>query len=147
MGGRFTPYTIADSVWMADGSFLVGAGQQLYLFGDSSKSEGRDEERLFERVARMNGPLEDYNPQMLLQCLLWGKGELVKEIIVNLAADIKRHEDEGQIDQWTTVPVNRYLRKDAGSRSQVCTSYVNRAPCLPHVWPSGFQKAVYKFVW
>lgn len=141
---RFTPYTIADSVWMADGSFLVGAGQQLYLFGDSSKREGKHEERLFEQVARMNGPLEDYNPQMLLQCLLWGKSELVKEIIVNLAADIERHE--GQIDQWTTVPVDRYLRKDAGSRSLVCTPPMNRTSRLPHVWSSDFQKAVQKFV-
>lgn len=27
---------------------------------------------LFEYVARENGPLEQYHPQMLLQCLLWG---------------------------------------------------------------------------
>lgn len=29
-------------------------------------------ESLFEYVARQNGPLPDYHPQMLLQCLLWG---------------------------------------------------------------------------
>ena len=27
---------------------------------------------LFEYVARENGPLEQFHPQMLLQCLLWG---------------------------------------------------------------------------
>ena len=139
---RFTPYTIADSVWMADGSFLVGAGQQLYLFGDSPKREGKRGERLFERVARMNGPLEDYNPQMLLQCLLWGKSELVKEIIANLAADIIRHEDEGELNKWTTVSVDQYLGKDAGSRSLVCTSSMNRTSHLPHVRSSDIQKAV-----
>jgi hypothetical protein len=26
---------------------------------------------LIEYVARQNGPLEDYHPQMLLQCLIW----------------------------------------------------------------------------
>lgn len=27
---------------------------------------------LFEDVTRLNGPLPDYHPQMILQCLLWG---------------------------------------------------------------------------
>jgi hypothetical protein len=31
-----------------------------------------NDESLFEYVARQNGPLEDYHPQMILQCLLWG---------------------------------------------------------------------------
>lgn len=31
-----------------------------------------EDESLFEYVARRNGPLEDYHPQMILQCLLWG---------------------------------------------------------------------------
>jgi hypothetical protein len=30
------------------------------------------EQSLFEYVARENGPLEQFHPQMLLQCLLWG---------------------------------------------------------------------------
>ena len=30
------------------------------------------EQALFEYVARENGPLEQFHPQMLLQCLLWG---------------------------------------------------------------------------
>ena len=30
------------------------------------------EQGLFEYVARGNGPLEQFHPQMLLQCLLWG---------------------------------------------------------------------------
>ena len=33
---------------------------------------GKPKEDLFERVARRNGPLPDYHPQMLLQLLLWG---------------------------------------------------------------------------
>lgn len=28
-------------------------------------------ESLTEYVARQNGPLEEYHPQMLLQCLIW----------------------------------------------------------------------------
>jgi hypothetical protein len=68
------PYPISDSIWLANGSLLVGAGHQMFLFGepnnDTPPTAGSDS--LFEYAARNNGPLEDYHPQMLLQCLLWG---------------------------------------------------------------------------
>ena len=72
----FTPYTISDSIWLAHGSFLIAAGPQMYLFSepphdDKCKGE-KPAESLMEYVARQNGPLDDYHPQMLLQCLLWG---------------------------------------------------------------------------
>jgi hypothetical protein len=48
----------------------------MYLFSEPYDANHREpeasRETLFEHVARRNGPLEDYNPQMLLQCLLWG---------------------------------------------------------------------------
>lgn len=51
----------------------------MCLYGLPRRPEREDSERedseegLFEHVARLNGPLADYHPQMLLQCLLWGK--------------------------------------------------------------------------
>jgi len=45
---------------------------QRYIKTEDKRSE-KDDESLFEYVARQNGPLDDYHPQMLLQCLLWGK--------------------------------------------------------------------------
>jgi hypothetical protein len=46
----------------------------MFLYGKPRKSlEDDDEDQdVFEMVARHNGPLPDYHPQMLLQCLLWG---------------------------------------------------------------------------
>lgn len=68
------PHPIGDSIWLAKGSLLVGAGHHLCLFGQPKRIEGQHrDESLFEYVARQNGPLEDYHPQMMLQCLLWGK--------------------------------------------------------------------------
>ncbi|KAF7320375.1 WD repeat protein [Mycena kentingensis (nom. inval.)] len=101
------PYQIADSIWLANGSLLVGAGHQMLLFGQKPRAE----ESLFEFVARRNGPLEDYHPQMLLQCLLWGKVELVKDIILNLARDV------AQGSTWTSMPVDRFLQRDALSKA------------------------------
>ncbi|TFK30799.1 WD repeat-containing protein [Coprinopsis marcescibilis] len=107
-----TPYHIRDSVWMAHGSFLIAAGQQMYLFGDPPPNRPGDQsgEGLFEHVARRNGPLEDYHPQMLLQCLLWEKIELVKDIIVNLVKDISRHDKLGYVDSWTAAPIEQFLQ-------------------------------------
>jgi len=69
----FVPYPIIDSIWLANGSLLVGAGHQMFLYAQTpSVDTGRTEWGLFEYVARINGRLEDYHPQMLLQCLLWG---------------------------------------------------------------------------
>lgn len=69
------PYPISDSIWLANGSLLVGAGHQMFLYGQPNEPPSHGETRsasLFEYAARHNGPLEDYHPQMLLQCLLWG---------------------------------------------------------------------------
>ncbi|KAJ6574959.1 WD repeat-containing protein [Mycena capillaripes] len=109
--GSFIPYQISDSIWLANGSLLVGAGHQMFLFGQHrpSAAELSPRESLFEHVARQNGPLEDYHPQMLLQCLLWEKVELVKDIIVNLARDLG--DSKARVN-WTSMPIKSFLRKD-----------------------------------
>ena len=80
--GARVPHPISDSIWLARGTLLVGAGHQLLMYGQTRSSRNgeadgeevmaRQEESLFEHVARLNGPLDDYHPQMVLQCLLWG---------------------------------------------------------------------------
>jgi hypothetical protein len=101
----------------------------MYLFGQPNRNTGSESpsENLFEHVALQNGPLMDFHPQMLLQCLLWGearhsapfhsddlriraeKVELVKDIIVNLARDI----ESGQIAPSShSVPLEDFLRNN-----------------------------------
>ncbi|KAG9100994.1 regulator of (H+)-ATPase in vacuolar membrane [Ceratobasidium sp. 370] len=99
---HLTPRHISDSIWLAGGALLVGAGHQMFLHDasedPSEMRNGKEEHNvanLFELVASQNGPLEDHHPQMLLQCLLWGKIELVKDIIVRLAASFDAAENAG----------------------------------------------------
>lgn len=105
---HMTPCQISDSIWLAGGVLLVGAGHQMFLYdtfeepSPSSKSGDRKTENLFEIVASHNGPLEDHHPQMLLQCLLWGKIDLVKEIIVRLAASFDAAESAGSESLYFT---------------------------------------------
>lgn len=81
----FTPYPISDSIWLAHGSFLIAAGQQMFLFSEPSKDDVPLDEKLpetlIEYVSRQNGPLVDYHPQMLLQCMLWGEFLLPSDMI------------------------------------------------------------------
>ncbi|KAG2159698.1 RAVE protein 1 C terminal-domain-containing protein [Suillus bovinus] len=136
----YISYPIRDSIWLANGSFLIAAGHQLFLFGQ--KARQKDQEPLFQYVARHNGPLEDYHPQMLLQCLLWGKVELVKQIIVALSLIVKAiYEDPTQDFHWNAFPVEQYLRgqpdETVFSRHMVETliEQIESRP-LPHLTPN-----------
>ncbi|KAI9461775.1 RAVE protein 1 C terminal-domain-containing protein [Boletus coccyginus] len=107
--GRYIPYPISDSIWLANGTLLVGVGHHMFLYGQTQPyGPGSTNESLFVHVARINGPLPDYHPQMLLQCLLWGKISLVKRIIVSLEKVIKG----GKTFCWQPFAVEDYLRED-----------------------------------
>ncbi|KZT31551.1 hypothetical protein SISSUDRAFT_713707 [Sistotremastrum suecicum HHB10207 ss-3] len=84
-----TSHSIIDSIWLSGGSLLVGAGHQMFLYGRSEQSASTEAvprtNYLLEYVLQQNAPLVDFHPQVLLQCLLWGRVELVKDIIVKLA--------------------------------------------------------------
>ncbi|CDO73196.1 hypothetical protein BN946_scf185007.g251 [Trametes cinnabarina] len=113
--GGMVPHPISDSIWLARGTLLVGAGHQLFMFGQKREREGKiEEESLFEHVARLNGPLDDWHPQMILQCLLWEKIELVKSIIVNLARNV---ESGRNIHEWENLPIEKFLQRDDEARA------------------------------
>ncbi|KAF9056524.1 RAVE protein 1 C terminal-domain-containing protein [Panaeolus papilionaceus] len=106
----FTPYPISDSIWLAHGSLLVAAGPQMYLYSEPPANKRLPEsESLFEYVARQNGPLVDYHPQMLLQSLLWDKVKLVQDIILNLARALLK-DDVASASIVDRVPVEDFLQ-------------------------------------
>lgn len=67
-------------------------------------------EDLFQLIAWQNGPLLDYHPTVLAQCLIWGRSfscnginadgidkvDLVKRILLELHRSLKESEDEGK---------------------------------------------------
>ncbi len=61
-------------------------GQRLVSSGASTRSTFSGDS-LFELVARQNGSLPDYHPQMLLQCLLWGMWHFLFSSIFNSLVD------------------------------------------------------------
>lgn len=109
---RYTTVPISDSIWLAGGSLAIGAGNQIYLFSryldrntpvpsptTSIKSVSLDlheAEDIFQLIAWQNGPLWDYHPTVLAQCLLWDKVDLVKRILVDLARRLQEAEEDGK---------------------------------------------------
>jgi hypothetical protein len=109
---RYTTVPISDSIWLAGGSLAIGAGNQIYLFSRfldryallpspaaSAKSVAFDlheAEDIFQLIAWQNGPLWDYHPTVLAQCLLWDKIDLVKRILVDLARRLQEAEEQGK---------------------------------------------------
>lgn len=127
------PHQINDSIWLRGGSLFVGTGQLMSLYGQQPPSQiSGDDGSLFEHVARHNGPLDEYHPQMILQCLLWGrhnllghllqcmlttspeKVELVKNAFVNLARNLERTRD---IHRWQPLAFEEFLKKDTIARA------------------------------
>lgn len=49
---------------------------------ENVSSKPTEREGLWEYVARENGPLEQFHPQMLLQCLLWGRVNFVPSTFI-----------------------------------------------------------------
>ncbi|ORY25155.1 RAVE protein 1 C terminal-domain-containing protein [Naematelia encephala] len=108
---QYTTVPINDSIWLAGGSLAVGAGNQIYLFSRflerdtptpspsaSAKSVAFDDEPedIFQLIASQNGPLWDYHPTVLAQCLLWNKLDLVKRILRDLVQSFKDSQQKGR---------------------------------------------------
>lgn len=82
---RLSPHSIRDSIWLSEGTLAIGVDSTLFLhsrqidYGPQTdgqqlaRARGRD---LFESVALSNAPLEDWHPQLLLQCMLWSTSKL-----------------------------------------------------------------------
>lgn len=76
--------------WQPDLHLLVGASNLILrydgrLFWPDSGVSGRSPRHLVELAAEHSSPLADYDPEVILQCLLWGKIGIASQIWTNLA--------------------------------------------------------------
>ncbi|KAI1753144.1 WD repeat domain-containing protein [Xylaria castorea] len=116
---EFTPHPIGDSTWLSNGNLIIGAGNQLFLYGRNfdetsalitnvrthHKPTTRD---LFQMVQQLNGPLPVFHPQFLSQCILAGKHPLVKRILLALNHTLKYHVEGDAIDAYLGLDLGEF---------------------------------------
>lgn len=109
---EYTPHPIGDSTWLSGGNLVIGAGNQLFMYGRTFETQSslvttarlpprKDGLRdIFEVVQRLNGPLPMFHPQFLSQCMLSGKNYQVKQILMSLNHVLKYHVEGDVIDDY-----------------------------------------------
>lgn len=115
--GESTPHPIGDSVWLASGNLVVGAGNQLFVYdkkvdltddmtrGLTASIHGHAFKDIFEVVTLLNGPLPLFHPQFLAQCILAGKLAQVQRIIIGLYKALKFFVDGDRLDSFLSIPL------------------------------------------
>jgi len=111
-----TPHPIGDSTWLGGGNFVIGAGNQLFIY-DKEVTTSDDmitelaipmhEHKamdLFKLVTYLNGPLPLFHPQFLGQCILAGKSTLVQRIINGLHKALRFFSPGDELDSFLTLP-------------------------------------------
>ncbi|KAG5930639.1 hypothetical protein E4U42_003609 [Claviceps africana] len=114
-----TPHPIGDSAWLANGYLVIGSGNQLIIHdrrivGGPSAIAGmkginnavsRD---LFETVQKFNGPLPVFHPQFISQCILAGKWDLARRILLALYRTLKYIVPGDTIDDYLGIHISSF---------------------------------------
>ncbi|CAG9993289.1 unnamed protein product [Clonostachys byssicola] len=118
---ELTPHPIGDSTWLGDGHLVIGAGNQMFVYDRNvascdqllssirlpQKKDGTWD--LFDAVQRFNGPLPVFHPQFLSQCILAGKSNLVRRILVSLHKTLKYYIQGEPLDDYLGIDLEEFF--------------------------------------
>ncbi|KAH6604963.1 hypothetical protein Trco_006670 [Trichoderma cornu-damae] len=134
---ELTPHPIGDSTWLGNGHLLIGAGNQLFVYDrrvsveESLTSDLRLPHRqdgtwdLFEAVQRFNGPLPVFHPQFLSQCILAGRNELVRRILVELHKTLKFLVPGDSVDNYLGLTLQEFYQPTVEKNNQAANTGFN----------------------
>lgn len=133
----YTTQSPRDVKWMSFGGIVVAAGQSLHLFGpDLADISSQDTKavNLLDLAEHHHGPLPAYHPNLLIQCMLWGKLHVARRIVVDLWKAIQglSTSGDGPIDGVPDIQVDEILIEEKvniyasqDNKSQVTTLHAN----------------------
>ena len=89
--GDATPSRIRDVVWLAHERLAIGSASIIYVHGPFVEEtqvdqtiKGEKVRHLAELIAERTGPLPQYHPTFLHECLLWNNLHVARTILGNL---------------------------------------------------------------
>ncbi|ODV97069.1 hypothetical protein PACTADRAFT_48833 [Pachysolen tannophilus NRRL Y-2460] len=110
-----TSHNIGDSIWLEDGTLVIGSGNQFFVI-DKSIDVSKDflsqraigskqiiSDDIFSLCSVLNGPLPIFHPQFLIQSLFLEKHEIVKKILVLLNEKLRSVELDPDGDILTDI--------------------------------------------
>ncbi|CAG8530036.1 3694_t:CDS:10 [Cetraspora pellucida] len=130
-----SPSPISAILWASGGSLIVANGNQLKCYNKWLSYENIDKvsrvtgmnkqfPTLFHVVDHLNGPLPHHHPTLLLQHILWGKMELVKQMLAHLCKYLKLLIGANRpISRILPVPFDKILEDDASTASKKTRRY------------------------
>ena len=136
-----TPHPIGDSCWLGNGNLVIGAGNQIFIYGQEMEVGSGVVERLglssrrpalrqmFEVVRQLNGPLSVFHPQFLSQCILCGKFSLVQMILTTLHRKLKFWSEGDELDSFVGLSPENFVDEQDNNSDQavkeLMASYTN----------------------
>ncbi|CAG8527835.1 6325_t:CDS:10 [Diversispora eburnea] len=129
------PLSISGVSWGNEGSLIVASGNQLRCYSKRLSDESANKvsqitginksfPTLFHVVDHLNGPLPHHHPTLLLQHILWGKMDLVKQILVHLYRCLKVLINyDKPVLKILPLPFDKLLEDEASTISTNSTRY------------------------
>lgn len=128
-----TPHPIGDSTWLSNGSLVIGAGNQLFVYDKVARASDDMVQDLaipvhthasldmFNTVSLLNGPLPVFHPQFLSQCILAGKLAQAQRVIATLNKTLKFYSEGEDLDSTLSLSIDEFaFQSSVSRRSYLC---------------------------
>ncbi|KAN0060250.1 regulator of (H+)-ATPase in vacuolar membrane [Thecaphora frezii] len=114
-----TPSKIRGLAWLTRGRIVVASASSMFIYGprcEATDLDARRTKHIAEVVAERTGPLPQYHPAFLEECLLWNNLDVAKSIIANLKSAVSAVSPDNVDEAWDfcDVPLESFASIGAG---------------------------------
>ncbi|KAI9892011.1 MAG: regulator of (H+)-ATPase in vacuolar membrane [Vezdaea aestivalis] len=124
-----TSHPIGDSIWLSGGSFVIGTGNQLFVYGKEidtphglvgdvkPNTNNPSSMNLFDVVRRLNGTLPVFHPQFIGQSILAGKIKLAQRILLELYKALRFYIEGDELNSFLNISSDEFVEDNNPQQS------------------------------